>query len=69
MLAFFGPCFLNVTLLICTLIYDTTSIYTLVIVGDIIAGVTGGGMTEMAMQMSMVTDSARDKVSCECGIH
>jgi MFS family permease len=63
MLAFFGPCFLNVTLLICTLIYDKTSIYALVIVGDIIAGVTGGGMTEMAMQMSMITDSAREKVS------
>jgi hypothetical protein len=51
-----------VILLICTLIYDKTSIYALVIVGETIAGLTGGGMTEFAMQMSMVTDTAREKV-------
>jgi hypothetical protein len=63
MVAFFGPCFMNVVLLVCTVIYDKTSIFTLVIIGDIIAGVTGGGMTEIVMQMSMVTDAARAKVS------
>ncbi len=62
MLVFIGPCFFNGVLLVCTLIYDKTSIYTLVIVGDFIAGLTGGSMTELSMQMTMVTDKAREKV-------
>jgi hypothetical protein len=57
-----GPTAANILLLICTLVYKNTSIYPLIIIGSLLAGLTGGGMTEQAMQMSMVTDKAREKV-------
>ncbi len=63
MLAFIGPTSVHVIMFICTIVYAKMSIYPWVILGDLLAGVTGGGMTEHAMQMAMVTDAARDKVS------
>ena len=57
-----GPIAANILSVICTLVYREMSIYPLLIIGSLLAGLTGGGLTEHAMQMSMITDKAREKV-------
>ena len=40
--------------------YTTHSIYWLLVIEEVVAGLTGAGMCEFAQMMSMVTDRARD---------
>ena len=61
LISFIGPNVANILLLVCTIVYRRTSIYALVIIEEAVAGLTGAGITEFAIQMAMVTDRARDK--------
>ncbi|CAM6006301.1 unnamed protein product [Sphagnum balticum] len=62
LVAFIGPNINHILVVVCTIIYYDVSIFTLILVADVIAGLTGGGMANMVMQMAMLTDSAREKV-------
>lgn len=62
LVAFIGPNISHILVVVCTIIYYDVSIFTLILVADVIAGLTGGGMANMVMQMAMLTDSARKKV-------
>jgi hypothetical protein len=66
MISYVGPCVANVILVMCTIIYTQTSIYGWIIVEETVAGLTGAGMTEFAIQMSIITDEARDKDDVCC---